>query len=138
MLTEPSVSADSDATEIRLAMEMVKTLDSDFSRDDSWSPHLPELLRMLGGELGGLVIQQSGAWNREIWVGEEVRIPELLIGEAVDQGTTRIADGWCVTPLSTRAPAMSRSPNRPPPRWSSASPSRNSRRYGSHSSGPIS
>ena len=100
MLTEPTVSADSDATEIRLTMEMVKTLDSDFSRDRFLESALPELLRMLGGELGGLVIQQSGAWNREIWVGEEVRIPELLIGEAVDQGTTRIADGWCVTPLS--------------------------------------
>ena len=80
-------------------MEMVKTLHSDFSRDRFLESVLPELLRMLGGELGGLVIQQSGAWNREIWVGEEARIPELLIGEAVDQGATRIAEGWCVTPL---------------------------------------
>jgi transcriptional regulator with GAF, ATPase, and Fis domain len=101
MLTEPSFSTDSDATEIRLAMEMVKTLDSDFSRDEFLESALPELLRLLGGELGGLVVQQSGAWNREIWVGEEVRVPELLIGEAVDRGTTGIADGWCVTPLST-------------------------------------
>ncbi len=99
MLTEPAVSTDS--TENRLALEMVKTLDSDFSRDGFLESALPELLQLLGGELGGLVIQQSGAWNREIWVGEEARIPELLIGEAVDQGTTRIADGWCVTPLST-------------------------------------
>ncbi len=76
MLTEPSVSTNSDATEIRLAMEMVKTLDSDFSRDGFLESALPELLRLLGGELGGLVIQQSGAWNREIWVGEEVRVPE--------------------------------------------------------------
>jgi DNA-binding NtrC family response regulator len=29
-----------------------------------------------------------------------VKVPELLIGEAVDRGATRISDGWCVTPLS--------------------------------------
>lgn len=101
MLTEPTVSEDTDATEIRLAMEMVKTLDSDFSRDGFLESALPDLLRMLGGDLGGLVIQQAGAWSREIWVGEEVRIPELLIGEAVDRGATRVEDGWCVTPLAT-------------------------------------
>ena len=43
--------------------------------------------------------QSLGQWNREIWVGQSVGIPELLIGEALDLGSTRMAEGWCVTPL---------------------------------------
>lgn len=102
MLSNPSVSTKSDATENRFTTEVVKTLDSDFSRDGFLESVLPELLRLLGGKLGGLVIQQSGAWNCELWVGDESRIPELLIGEAVDRGATQIADGWCVVPLATQ------------------------------------
>jgi DNA-binding NtrC family response regulator len=99
-LTNSSATNESDAIEIRLAIEMVKTLQSDFSRTGFLESVLPELLGMLGAELGGLVVQRSGVWDREIWVGDHVRVPELLIGEAVDQGATRISDGWCVTPLS--------------------------------------
>jgi DNA-binding NtrC family response regulator len=98
-LTNPSVSLESDATEMRLAMELAKTLQSDFSRDGFLQSVLPQILQMLGGELGGLVSQQLGTWDREIWIGEQVRLPELLIGEAVDRGATQISDGWCVTPL---------------------------------------
>ena len=98
-MSNPSLTTDSDPAEIRLAIEMLKTLQSDFSRMGFVQSVLPDLLDMLGGDLGGLVSQRSGRWDREIWVGEQARIPELLIGEAVDQGKTRIADGWCVTPL---------------------------------------
>jgi hypothetical protein len=87
------------ATESHLAVEMARALQSDVSRKKFLDSVLPELLRMMGGEYGGLVSQRSGAWSREIWVGDETKIPELLIGEALDQGSTRIADGWCVTPL---------------------------------------
>ncbi|MFK8112116.1 MAG: sigma 54-interacting transcriptional regulator [Rubripirellula sp.] len=99
-MTDLSISTDSDATEIRLAMEMVGALRPDFSRESFLTSILPDLLRMIGGELGGLISQRAGVWSRDIWVGDQTRIPEILIGEALDQGTTRIADGWCVAPLS--------------------------------------
>ena len=78
-MADTSVTTGSDAIEIRLAMEMVKTLRTDFSRSGFLRSVLPELLGMLGGTSGGLVTQRTGAWEREIWVGEEVRIPELLM-----------------------------------------------------------
>lgn len=103
-MTNPSVSSiETDATEMRLAVEVAKTLQSDFSRDGFLESVLPQILKMLGGELGGLVGQQAGTWVREIWVGPEGRLPELLIAEAVDRGTTQISEGWCVTPLPPEA-----------------------------------
>lgn len=98
-VTDPAVMTDSDALEVRLTMEVVQALQCDFSRSGFLDSVLPELLKLIGGELGGLVSQRAGAWSRDIWVGDESRIPELLIGEALDQGGTRIADGWCVAPL---------------------------------------
>ncbi len=112
-MTDTAVTNDSDATEIRLAMAMVKTLQSDFSRSGFLESVLPELLAMLGGELGGLVRQRSGSWDREIWVGQDARIPELLVADAVDRSATQISDGWCVTPLPV-ASAPSDSAAAPP------------------------
>ena len=57
------------------------------------------MLRLLGGHSGGLVTQRAGVWERESWVGKETRVPETLVAEAVDQGTTLMADGWCVAPM---------------------------------------
>ncbi len=99
-MSNVAAKTDSDVNEIRLAIEMAKTLQGDFSRSGFLKTVLPELLRMLGGELGGLVRQRSGQWDREIWVGDEVPVPDVLIGEALDAGTTRMSDRWCVTPLS--------------------------------------
>lgn len=108
-MTNPSVTTDTDATEIRLAMEMVKTLRGDFSRDSFLDSMLPELLSMIGAERGGLVSQIAGEWSREIWVGDPSRIPEALVGEAADRGATQIADGWCVAPLAVESKSHSSS-----------------------------
>jgi len=89
----------SENAEIRLVSEVVKALKGDISRPSFLESAFPELLEFLGETMGGLVTQSLGQWNREIWVGENVSIPELLIGEALDLGTTRIAEGWCITPL---------------------------------------
>jgi DNA-binding NtrC family response regulator len=96
-------------TEIRLVVEVSKSLKKDICRTEFLESIFPELLQFLGETTGGLVSQSLGQWNREIWVGESVEIPELLIGEALDLGSTRIAKGWCVTPLVSEGDA-----NHPP------------------------
>ena len=80
-------------------MEMAKTFRGEFSRRGFIDSVLPELLGILGADRGGLVSQRAGQWTREIWVGDSARIPEVVIGDAVDCAETLIADGWCVSPL---------------------------------------
>ncbi|MGI9474306.1 MAG: sigma-54-dependent Fis family transcriptional regulator [Rubripirellula sp.] len=99
-MTDPNTHSESDPVELRLAREVAKTMQEDFSRETFLEAVLPELIHLVGGESGGLVTQNSGSWTREIWVGAEDRMPELLIGEALDRGCTQFADGWCVTPLT--------------------------------------
>lgn len=98
-MNDPNISRDPDALELQLALEVAKTVQDDFSREVFLDAVLPELLRLIGAEAGGLVVQSSGHWAREVWVGEESRLPELLIGEAMDKGNTQLSDAWCVTPL---------------------------------------
>jgi DNA-binding NtrC family response regulator len=98
-LTDSTATADLSATEQRLALEMVKTLERELSRAEFLQSVIPEWLRLVGGELGGVVCQRSGTWQAEFWVGQRVRFPEPLLGEAVDRGLTQTAGGWCVVPL---------------------------------------
>lgn len=88
-----------EATEMRIALDLVRMFQSDASRQRFLQSILPELLAMVGGDGGGLVSQHSGTWNREVWVGETVAIPETLVSEAVDQNAIQISDGWCVAPV---------------------------------------
>ena len=88
---------DSDA---QLTMEIVRTIQNDLSREGFLKSVLPDLLRMIGGESGGVVRQMSGQWSRDMWVGEKTEMPESLVSEALDRGTATISDGWCVTPLT--------------------------------------
>lgn len=89
--------------ETRFALEMAKTIRRDFSQTAFLQTVLPELLQLLGGRQAGLVTQHSGAWQCQWWVGEKSSIPEKLIGEAVDQATTQIVEGWCISPLRREA-----------------------------------
>lgn len=88
-----------DATEMEIALDLVKMFHCDTSRQRFLQSILPELLGMVGGDAGGLISQRSGDWNREVWVGELVPIPDSLVSEAIDQNAARIAEGWCVAPL---------------------------------------
>ena len=93
-----------DPIEAILAMEVVKALQRDDSRTALLESVLPTLIESLGSDLGGVVVQRSGRWTREAWVGEQKRIPELLIAEAVDQGAIQVAEGWCVVPMRVSLP----------------------------------
>ncbi len=97
-VTNPPVGI-ADETEIQLALELIRTFPSDLSRASFLGSVLPKLLPMIGPE-GGLVSQHSGSWIREVWIGEPRPLPELLISEAIDQGSIRTSDGWCVAPLA--------------------------------------
>ncbi len=100
-LTKPRVGI-SDALEFRSALETIETMQAGFPREGYLKSVLPDLLRLLGGESGGLVRQSlSGKWRRDVWHGEMLTIPETLVSEAVDQGTVQISAGWCVAPLAT-------------------------------------
>jgi DNA-binding NtrC family response regulator len=88
-----------DATEIRMTMEIARSLNGESTRDEFLQSIFPVILELADGESGGLVSQKEGIWERQAWVGNESRIPEMLIGEAVDSAATRISDGWCVTPV---------------------------------------
>jgi len=99
-LTDPSFLANTDSTDVPLAMEIVRALHGDASRDSFLQSIFRSLPQLIGGESGGLVSQLEGSWKREAWFGDQTQIPELLIGEAIDSGAPRISDRWCVTPLS--------------------------------------
>ena len=61
---------------------------------------LPKVLGWVGSEEGGLVVQDTGTWTRESWLGEKsTPLPESLIGDAFDRSKTTTASDWCVTPL---------------------------------------
>ena len=91
-----------DISDLRLAMEIVQTIQCDFSRDGLLRTVLPELLAVIGGNAGGLVSQRGGGWSRELWVGDEVPIPVSLVSEALDQDDTAMDRDWCVTPIAVR------------------------------------
>lgn len=92
-------SAASDPLETRLAVEMVKLLDHDVSRGDFLRSVIPVWLAVLGGESGGLVVQQAGSWVPEQWVGAARDFPEDLVAEAVDCASPQETRGWCALPL---------------------------------------
>ncbi len=112
--------ADTDETEVRLAMELVDSLDDEISGDQFLQSVFPALLGLIGGQSGGLVRQQQGQWRRETWVGDRAPIPELLIGEAVDAGAPKISSGWCATPLDGRLHSGGLASNADPKLGSSA------------------
>ncbi len=100
-MSDALFSADTDATEIRLTLEIAKTLHREVSRDQFLQTVFPSLLSLIGGESGGFVLQKEGVWDHMAWFGAKTRIPELMIGEAVDASSPRIHDGWCVAPLES-------------------------------------
>ncbi|MAI34535.1 MAG: sigma-54-dependent Fis family transcriptional regulator [Planctomycetaceae bacterium TMED240] len=61
----------------------------------------PAVMSWLEGNTGGIVNQASGRWIREIWMGNQEDVPELLIGETLDLGKIQYADGWFVAPMVT-------------------------------------
>ncbi|QDT01824.1 Nitrogen fixation protein VnfA [Rubripirellula lacrimiformis] len=101
------ISSPPESTEIRLALEMSRALQAKTIGPTFLQSVLPELLRMLGGQMGGLVSQRQGSWHCAPWVGEKTNFPIDLITDAIDRiGTdgsapSQIADGWCVTPIGS-------------------------------------
>jgi len=90
----------SENPEIDLVDQVVNALKTDISRSKFMESVFPDVLAFLGETTGGIVNQGSGQWNREIWVGEQLGIPELLIGETLDFGKIRHSEGWSVAPMS--------------------------------------
>ena len=105
MNAERRVIAEQNDSDAQLTMEIVRTIQNDLSREGFLKSVLPDLLRMIGGESGGVVRQMSGQWSRDMWVGEKTEMPESLVSEALDRGTATISDGWCVTPLTNETTA---------------------------------
>ncbi len=90
-----------DVTELHLALELLKGIDNQASRDRCLQSVVPRLLRMFGGDCGGVVSQQAGIWNTDFWIGDKAQLPESLISDALDQNHTQINAEWLVSPLST-------------------------------------
>ncbi len=97
--------AEADASDMRLAMEIVQTIQGDFSKDGLLKTVLPDLLAVIGGDAGGLISQRAGNWNRDLWVGDDAPLPEALVSEALDLNDATIDRGWCVTPIHDRTAA---------------------------------
>ena len=95
-----SAIANGDASDVRVAMEIVRSIQEDLSRDGFLKSVLPDLLRMIGGDAGGLVRQTAGRWSHDLWVGDKTVLPEGLVSDAIDRGASTVADGWSVTPLA--------------------------------------
>ena len=94
--TQPQTSENA---EIQLVAEVVNALKSDISRSKFLGSVFPAVLSSLAQTTGGIVNQGTGQWDREVWVGEPLGIPELLIGETLDSGKTTLAEGWAIAPL---------------------------------------
>lgn len=88
-----------DATETRLAAQILQAVQTDLSRDGFLHATLPAVLQFFGGDSGGLVSQQAGRWRRESWIGQTGGVPEPLVVEALDKGSVQFNDEWCVVPF---------------------------------------
>ena len=82
-----------------LQQKVHKDLSSTFSRNEFLIATLPSVMQSVGASRGGLVRQREGRWNNEAWVGSPSPIPDELVSNAIDQGASRCAEGWCVAPL---------------------------------------
>ena len=100
------VITEEDAGDVRLAMEIVRSIQSDLSRDGFLKSVLPNLLKMIGGESGGVVRQTAGRWTQDMWVGDTSGLPENVVSDCIDRGTSVIAEGWSVTPLDQDSSAI--------------------------------
>ena len=89
----------SENPEIHLVDQVVNALKTDISRSEFLELIFPAVMASLGDTTAGIVNQVAGQWNCEIWVGEQFEIPELLIGETLDLGKIRCAEGWAVAPM---------------------------------------
>ena len=92
-----------DVTESRLSLELATMFQSDHSRAGFLQSVMPEVLQMVGGEIGGLVRQDRGQWSPECWVGESTPLPDVLVADALNEGTACFSEGWCVAPLETQS-----------------------------------
>ena len=98
-MTETPTLIESNRLESGLSLDILKTLQTDHSRNEFLHVAIPGVLQSMGGALGGLVSQRSGKWTPECWVGEKLPFPSELVGEAFDRGVTISADGWHAIPL---------------------------------------
>tara|TARA_R110002049_G_scaffold4601_5_gene32308 strand:+ start:436358 stop:438457 length:2100 start_codon:yes stop_codon:yes gene_type:complete len=107
MLSETIETMRPDGSEPSLVDRIVDLLSQDVTRKAFLTQLVPEFVRKLGGQGGGLVRQRSGQWFREVWAGSDASssesLPERLIGDATDRGQLVISDGWIVSPLPREA-----------------------------------
>ncbi|MEM8666962.1 MAG: sigma-54-dependent Fis family transcriptional regulator [Planctomycetota bacterium] len=93
-------SDDIESIEFRLAVELVNALRDETSRSGFLSTVLPDLMQTLDADAGGIAHQQRGRWLLDYWSGDAApTLPEMLIGESLDQGRIQHSDGWCVIPV---------------------------------------
>ncbi|TWU32586.1 sigma-54 interaction domain-containing protein [Novipirellula artificiosorum] len=88
-----------DGIEVRLSLEIFKTLQSNFSRSEFLVSAIPGVLQSMGSQVGGLVCQRRGKWDRECWVGEKTPFPDDLVSEALDNGLPTCNEEWFAAPL---------------------------------------
>jgi len=100
------------AAEISLATEITCSLRDDIPADQFMQRVFPSLLSLVGAGGGGLVSQGDGQWNPQHWFGDLARIPELLIGEAVDAGRIKSSGGWLVAPVDRQSELSLEATNR--------------------------
>ncbi|TWT81655.1 Nitrogen fixation protein VnfA [Planctomycetes bacterium CA13] len=97
---QPPESSRADSDD--LSLEILKTLQSNFSRSEFLISTLPGVLHSIGSETGGLVSQRLGKWDRECWIGEKTAFPDDLVSEAVDHGSPKRSEGWFAAPLDSQ------------------------------------
>ena len=93
------IDIDTDAVDIRLGLEIVRSVQSEHSREEFLESVFPILLALVGAEGGGLVTQQDGTWHPEVWIGPAIATPVSVIAEAVDTDTAVVSDRWYATPI---------------------------------------
>ncbi len=111
-MTEMETSAGSremaseDAAELTLAMDLLRGMDEEASREQFLQTNMPRLLKMFGGDCGGVVSQRDGSWVTDFWSGDRVRYPESLVSESLDRNNIQMDAGWLAAPLATGEPKL--------------------------------
>ncbi|TWU57985.1 sigma-54-dependent Fis family transcriptional regulator [Rubripirellula reticaptiva] len=98
--------------ELRLALELAATEQIDLSSPTFATTVLPNLLHLVGSQVGGLVKQHRGTWACCPWVGDMTDVPTQLIGDVIDRShsgtmSTQLSDGWCITAMPSNVQTSS-------------------------------
>jgi DNA-binding NtrC family response regulator len=88
---------------VQLLMEIAAACGAENTQEDIVPAVFPKVLQAIGADAGGIYHQHQGEWKRALWCGENQRIPDQWIADALDAGRPQFSGAWHLIPLSAAA-----------------------------------